>query len=282
MNSSDSPRSFSLPVGRPAVMGILNVTPDSFSDGGQFIDPEVAIAAAEQMVDDGADLIDVGGESTRPGAEPVEWQVEAERVLPVISRLSALEIPVSIDTMKPEVGELALDAGAFLVNDVSGLRDPAMVDLVQTRQAWVCIMHMLGDPRTMQRSPRYGNVVQEVRDYLVHAANLVRLPVEQIWIDPGIGFGKTVSQNLALIGSLDQFVSTGFPVLLGVSRKSFIGKLLGGEESPLPIKERVTGAIAAQIWAQMQGVRVIRTHEVSASVQAIEMIQALQNGYQKP
>jgi dihydropteroate synthase len=134
----------------------------------------------------------------------------------------------------------------------------------------------------MQRSPRYGNVVQEVRDYLVHAANLVRLPVEQIWIDPGIGFGKTVSQNLALIGSLDQFVSTGFPVLLGVSRKSFIGKLLGGEESPLPIEERVTGAIAAQIWAQMQGVRVIRTHEVSASVQAIEMIQALQNGYQKP
>jgi dihydropteroate synthase len=263
-------------------MGILNVTPDSFSDGGQFIDPEVAIAAAEQMMDDGADLIDVGGESTRPGAEPVEWQVEAERVLPVISRLSALEIPVSIDTMKPEVGELALDAGAFLVNDVSGLRDPAMVDLVQTRQAWVCIMHMLGDPRTMQRSPRYGNVVQEVRDYLVHAANLVRLPVEQIWIDPGIGFGKTVSQNLALIGSLDQFVSTGFPVLLGVSRKSFIGKLLGGEESPLPIEERVTGAIAAQIWAQMQGVRVIRTHEVSASVQAIEMIQALQNGYQKP
>ena len=282
MNSSDSPRSFSLPVGRPAVMGILNVTPDSFSDGGQFIDPEVAIAAAEQMMDDGADLIDVGGESTRPAAEPVEWQVEAERVLPVISRLSALEIPVSIDTMKPEVGELALDAGAFLVNDVSGLRDSAMVDLVQTRQAWVCIMHMLGDPRTMQRSPRYGNVVQEVRDYLVHAANLVRLPVEQIWIDPGIGFGKTVSQNLALIGSLDQFVSTGFPVLLGVSRKSFIGKLLGGEESPLPIEERVTGAIAAQIWAQMQGVRVIRTHEVSASVQAIKMIQALQNGYQKP
>lgn len=254
-----------LPPDRPAIMGILNVTPDSFSDGGEFFDSGTAIEAGLRMIDEGADLIDVGGESTRPGATPVPLEEELARILPVVQAL-ATKIPVSIDTMKPEVARAALDAGAFLVNDVSGLRDPAMVSLVEERKSGVCIMHMQGDPRTMQHEPTYGDVVAEVGEYLVSRAQSVR--AGEIWIDPGLGFGKTFEHNMALLRGLDEFVGTGLPVLLGVSRKSFIGRMMGGVE----VGDRLEGTLAVQAYAQMKGVRVLRVHDVRASRRAVEAL----------
>jgi dihydropteroate synthase len=255
-------------------MGILNVTPDSFSDGGRSLSAEDAVDAALRMMDEGADLIDVGGESTRPGAEPVSVDEETRRTAPVVEQLASRGIPVSIDTMKSVVAEKALDAGAFLVNDVSGLRDPEMVDLVQARGCHVCVMHMQGDPRTMQANPRYADVVGEVRDYLVHAAGMLKLPMEQIWIDPGIGFGKSSRHNLTILNHLDRLIETGYPVLIGVSRKSFIGKVLGGEE-PLPPHDRLEGTHAVQVLAQLRGVRIIRAHDVRASRRAMDMLRAI-------
>jgi len=258
-------------------MGILNVTPDSFSDGGRHFDFDTAIEAGMSMVDDGADLIDVGGESTRPDADPVSVEEELTRTIPVIQALAIRGCHVSIDTMKHEVAKAALDAGAFLVNDVSGLRDPAMLELVQSRLAWVCIMHMQGGPKTMQARAVYADVVQEIRDYLIHVAGLLALPSEQVWIDPGIGFGKTLSHNLALIRHVDRFVDTGYPVLIGVSRKTFIGRVLGSESEPLGIEERLEGTLAAQVYAQLHGAKVIRAHDVKASRRAIDLVAAIQS-----
>jgi dihydropteroate synthase len=257
-------------------MGILNVTPDSFSDGGEFLTLSRAIEHAQQMIADGADLIDVGGESTRPGANPVSESEEIARTVPVVSELARLGISVSIDTMKPNVAAAALDAGAFLVNDVSGLRDPQMRALVQERKPAVCIMHMQGEPRTMQASPGYGDVVGEVRDYLLKMAEGLDLPRDQIWLDPGIGFGKTVEHNLTLIRRLEEFVSLGHPVLIGVSRKAFIGKTLGSEANPLPTEERLEGSLAAQVYAQVKGARVLRVHDVRAAARSIKMVAAIQ------
>ncbi|HVL40467.1 MAG TPA: dihydropteroate synthase [Fimbriimonadaceae bacterium] len=270
--------SFPLPEGRPALMGILNVTPDSFSDGGRHFRAEDAVAAARRMIEEGADLIDVGGESTRPGAAPVSADEEMVRVLPVLRELARRQIPVSIDTMKPEVAKAALAEGARVVNDVSGFRNPQMVEVVAASNCSICIMHMLGEPRTMQKEPVYADVLSEVTSYLrgqartCEAAGIAR---DRIWIDPGIGFGKTVPHNLALLRGLPQLAALGYPVLVGVSRKSFIGRLLGSAEAPLPVEERLEGTLAAQVFAQLQGTRILRAHDVRASRRAMEMTRRL-------
>lgn len=266
-----------LPSGRPAIMGILNVTDDSFSDGGRFRDAAEAVDAGLRMVAEGADLIDVGGESTRPGADPVPVEEELRRVLPVVEGLAARGVVVSIDTMKPEVASRALDAGAAVVNDVNGLRAAGMLEVVAASQCSVCIMHMLGEPKTMQQAPAYVDVVREVRAFLLlQAARLEEagLPASNIWIDPGIGFGKTVEHNLELVRSIDKFVATGYPVLLGVSRKSFIGRVLGGD-APLPVEEREEGTLALHCWAALHGVRVLRTHDVQSTARVLTMLSAI-------
>ena len=259
-------------------MGILNVTPDSFSDGGRYFSFEDAVRSAMRMVQDGADLIDVGGESTRPGAESVTVEEEIRRAVPVIEALTAQGIFVSIDTMKPVVAAKALEAGAFMVNDVSGFRDPAMFGLVAERKCSVCVMHMQGEPRTMQANPTYEDVVADIRAYLTERGQALLsagLEREQIWIDPGIGFGKTAAHNIRLVNELNSFVATGFPVLIGVSRKSFIGKILGAEGKLLSVEDRLEGTLAAQVVAQMKGAKVIRAHDVLASRRAIDMTAAI-------
>jgi dihydropteroate synthase len=269
---------FELPIDRPALMGILNVTPDSFSDGGLFMDAAKAIDHCLAMWEDGADLVDVWGESTRPGAEEVSISEELRRVLPVVEALSRQGVPVSIDTYKPAVAREAMAAGAAAVNDVTGLRDPEMIECLADNRAFVCIMHMQGMPRTMQQKPRYKDVLVDVREYLIHAAMLAEdegVARDRIWIDPGIGFGKTLAHNLQLLRHLDTFVHTGYPVLLGVSRKSFIGKVLGGEEEPVPVEERLEGTLAVQAKAQLDGVRIIRAHDVQASRRVIDLLAAI-------
>lgn len=269
---------FELPEDRPAIMGILNVTPDSFSDGGQYFSADAAIEHAIQLWDDGADLIDVGGESTRPGAAEVSPHDELARVLPVLRELNRQGIPTSIDTYKPEVARAAVREGAAVVNDVTGLRDPEMIEVLQESEASVCIMHMQGTPRTMQEKPRYKNVVVDVREYLIHAAMLAEdkgVARGRIWIDPGIGFGKTVAHNLTLLAHLGDFVRTGYPVLIGVSRKSFIGKVLGTNAEPLPVAERTEGTLAIEALAAVRGVRVIRTHDVRATRRGIDILASI-------
>jgi dihydropteroate synthase len=268
---------FTLPTDRPALMGILNVTPDSFSDGGHYLAPQHAIAAGRRMIEEGADLIDIGGESTRPGAEPVSADEEIARTAPVIEALAADGIPISIDTMKAGVAKRGLEAGAFLINDVGGMRDPAMVEVAVGSGCNVCIMHMQGEPRTMQTAPSYGDVVREVRSFLVMQAVMleeVGVDPERIWLDPGIGFGKTLGHNLSLLRHLGQLVATGYPVLVGVSRKSFLGKLTGNA----PADDRLEGTLAAQVLAQSLGARVIRAHDVKATRRAIDVGTAILTG----
>ena len=255
---------FPLPPDRPAVMGILNVTPDSFSDGGAYASVAEALGAARRMMDEGADIIDVGGESTRPGAEPVPAEEELARVLPVVEQLTTASIPVSIDTMKARVARAAIFEGAAVVNDVSALRDPDMLEVLLECDVSVCLMHMQGAPKTMQRSPHYTDVVTEVRNMLVETAKGAEkagVSRDRIWIDPGIGFGKTDIQNVELIAKLKQIVDTGYPVLVGVSRKGFLGRLMGG----LSANQRLPGTLAVQVLAQQAGARVIRTHDVGAT-----------------
>jgi dihydropteroate synthase len=263
---------------RPLLMGILNVTPDSFSDGGRFLEPDLAIRQGRLMIEQGADLVDVGGESTRPGAEPVPEAVELARVIPVVRGLCQEGVRVSIDTSKPAVAQAALAAGADVINDVTGGRSPVMLALAAESGCTICLMHMLGDPQTMQTDPVYKDVVGEVGDYLksqAEAAQAAGVASDKIWIDPGIGFGKTTEQNLELIRRLERFVETGFPVLIGVSRKSFIGRVLGGEESPAPVEERLEGTLALQALAQASGAGVIRAHDVAESKRVIELTSAV-------
>ncbi|MEA2551853.1 MAG: dihydropteroate synthase [Fimbriimonadaceae bacterium] len=259
-------------------MGILNVTPDSFSDGGVHFDPQIAIDAAIRMMEEGADLIDVGGESTRPGSEGVSTEEELRRVMPVVKALAAKGIPVSIDTAKASVAREALAAGAVVVNDVTAFSDPAMATLCAKTGAAVCLMHMKGTPRTMQVDPWYEDVVEEVRAFLVAkaiCAEQAGIAPQNIWIDPGIGFGKTVGHNLTLLRNLERLEDTGYPVLIGTSRKSFIGKILGAPEAPLAADQRLEGTLATQMWAQINGARIIRAHDVPQSKRAIKMIQVL-------
>ena len=254
----------------PVLMGVLNVTPDSFSDGGEFFGVEPAVAQAEKMFDEGAQVIDVGGESTRPGSDPVSPEEELSRVLPVIhGMLSARpDSIVSIDTYRSSVAEAALDAGAGAVNDVTALGDPRMAGLMAERGCPIILMHMLGEPKSMQQHPHYEDVVREVRDFLAERAQqAIRAGVEleNIILDPGIGFGKTPEHNLKLLKRLDSLVELGFPVLVGVSRKSFLGKITGSEDP----KSRLFGTVAANVLAYERGASLFRVHDVRANKEAL-------------
>jgi dihydropteroate synthase len=261
----------------PVVVGILNVTPDSFSDGGNFLDPEVAAEHATTMLDVGAAIIEVGGESTRPGSDPVSRQEEVRRVVPVIERLLAArpEAVISVDTYRSETAVAALEAGAHIVNDVTALRgDPSMASVVADARCPVILMHMQGEPRTMQREPHYRDVVSEVTDLLEsRAEHAVRAGVrpENIIVDPGIGFGKTLQHNLALLRNLEALVELGFPVLVGASRKRFIGSITGVEEA----SERVFGTVATTVLAYEKGATLFRVHDVRANREALGVAEAL-------
>jgi len=264
-----------LPVALPCVMGIVNVTPDSFSDGGLHADTESAVAYGLLLAAEGAAILDVGGESTRPGSAPVSADDELARVVPVIERLAAQSpVLISIDTTKAAVARAALDAGAGLVNDVTALRgDPAMASLVAERGCPVCLMHMLGEPRTMQDDPRYDDVVAEVIAFLeqrLSAALAAGVREEQVLLDPGIGFGKTLAHNLLLLAHLDRVVALGRPVVLGASRKRFIGALLGA--APL---ERAPGTVATTVLGLARGAAIVRVHDVRPNLEALRVTQAI-------
>jgi dihydropteroate synthase len=259
---------------RTRIMGILNVTPDSFSESGTYYGFDTAVAHARQMVHDGADIIDIGGESTRPGAEAVPLEEELGRVIPVIETLAGtLDVPISIDTYKPAVAERALEAGASIVNDVNGLRDPAMRTLVAERGVASIIMHMKGTPRDMQQNPVYEDVVGEVMERLdgqAEQAIEAGLAPEKIIIDPGIGFGKTLEHNLEIMRRLSEFKSLGYSLVLGTSRKSFIGTILD-----LPADERVEGTLATLAYGIAQGAHIVRVHDVKAAARAVRMTDAI-------
>jgi dihydropteroate synthase len=243
-------------------MGVVNVTPDSFSDGGEFLDPGRAVAHGRELAAEGADILDVGGESTRPGAEPVGLEEECRRVVGVLEGLAELGVTLSVDTSKEEVARAALDAGATYVNDVTAFRGaPGLAGLVAERGATCCLMHMLGEPRTMQRDPRYEDVVSEVKAFLAERlafAVAEGVPEERIHLDPGIGFGKTPAHNLELLRRVDELVALGRPVVVGTSRKSFLGRLTGRG-----VGERVPGTIATSVLAYAGGARVFRVHDVA-------------------
>jgi dihydropteroate synthase len=264
----------------PVLMGVLNVTPDSFSDGGDFLDPEKAASRAAAMLDEGAQIIDVGGESTRPGSDPVSPDEEIYRVVPVIEQILARrpDAVVSVDTHRATTAGAALVAGAHVVNDVTALRgDPHMAELVADARCSVVLMHMLGEPKTMQRDPRYDDVAREVRDFLAGRAEqavAAGIEPENVILDPGIGFGKTPEHNLALLYHLDALVDLGFPVLVGASRKSFIGKITGVEEA----KDRVSGTVAANVIAYERGATLFRVHDVRANREALAVARAVRYG----
>jgi len=251
------------------VMGVLNVTPDSFSDGGRWLDPEAAVAHGREMAADGADIIDVGGESTRPGALPVSEAEELRRVLPVVEALADEGLTVSIDTRKASVARAAVAAGASIINDVSSELWPVAAE---TGAGWVA-MHMPADPEVMQDHAHYDDVVAEVRAYLVQrAGEAVRAGVERVWIDPGIGFGKTAVHNLSLLRHLDELVGTGFPVLVGTSRKSFLGRLApDADGAPSVASDRLEGTVATTTWAVTRGADVVRVHDVRPVSQAVRL-----------
>lgn len=258
-------------------MGILNITPDSFSDGGQYLNPDLAIQHALQMKNEGADMIDIGGESTRPGADPISVEEELRRVLPVIEVLvKEIDLPLSIDTRKAEVARKALLAGAHLVNDISGLHyDSGMADVIAEYQASVIIMHSKGIPKTMQDNPQYHNVVEEIRASLLESVQLARdagISDDQIILDPGIGFGKTVHDNFEIIAHLGKIRSLGYPVLMGVSRKSFIGKTLNCSE-----EKRIFGTAAAVAASILNGAQIVRVHDVRAMHDVARVIDQIQS-----
>ncbi len=259
----------------PLIMGILNVTPDSFSDGGRFSSQSSAIEHALSMAEEGADLIDVGGESTRPGADPVPEAEEIERVIPVIESLSSLlSIPISVDTRRPRVAEAACQAGASIINDVEGFRNPEMAAVALKHNTWVVVMHMKGTPKEMQKNPHYRDVVRDVTSFLSSQRNMLverGIPPHKIVVDPGIGFGKRFQDNIALIKNLYTIKrKVGQPLLLGHSRKSFLGEIL-----EVPPKERDVGTTAVTIFAALQGVDIVRVHNVKMCRQALQVVEIL-------
>jgi len=263
-----------LRIDRPLVMGILNVTPDSFSDGGRYLNEDAAFARAERMVDEGADIIDVGGESTRPGSSPVGVEEELSRVVPVVKRIAAsLDVPVSVDTMKPEVARAAMGAGAAIINDVAGLRDPAMIAAVRDTGAAAVVMHMRGRPATMQvevTESSYGDVVADVMWYLqgrIEAAEAAGVPRERLIVDPGLGFGKTLEHNVELLRRCRELRGLSLPVLVGASRKGFIGRLTGADAP-----DRLGGSVGAAVIAAANGARVVRVHDVRETAQALRLL----------
>ena len=264
---------FRLSLERPLIMGIVNVTPDSFSDGGQFTNAAQAAAHARRLIEEGADFIDIGGESTRPGSLPVPVAEERRRVLPVIERLASCGVPVSVDTQKPELMREALAAGASMVNDISAFSAPGALEAVAESAAAVCLMHKQGDPRTMQDHPRYDDVVREVRDYLasrIAAAERAGFARSRIAIDPGFGFGKAYEHNLALLRALGEFAKLGTALLVSLSRKSMLGKITGRE-----VGERVFASVAAALLAVKRGAHIVRVHDVAATRDALAVWQAV-------
>ncbi|HEX6828015.1 MAG TPA: dihydropteroate synthase [Burkholderiales bacterium] len=264
---------FRLPLDRPLIVGIVNVTPDSFSDGGMNASPLLAANLAERLISDGAHILDVGGESTRPGAQPVAVQVELDRVMPVLEKLQGCPVPVSVDTYKPEVMRAAIAAGASMVNDVNALRAPGALEAVAASDAGVCLMHMQGDPRTMQDDPRYQDVVAEVREFLaerVRAAEGAGISRERIVVDPGFGFGKRTEHNLALLRHLDALRPDGVPLMAGLSRKSVLGGITRRE-----VGERVYASVAAALLAVARGASILRVHDVRATRDALAVWSAV-------
>jgi dihydropteroate synthase len=264
---------FSLSLERPLIMGIVNITPDSFSDGGKFFDSSRALDHARQLLEDGADILDIGGESSRPGAEPVEVDEELRRVLPVLEKLGALPVPVSVDTCKPEVMRRAIAAGASMINDIFALRAQGALDAVVDSPVTVCLMHMQGEPRTMQRSPHYRDVVGEVETFLVEraaAAVAAGIGRDRVVLDPGFGFGKTLQHNLELIRALPRLREAGFPLLAGLSRKALFGKIVGREAA-----ERVHASAAGAMLAAQRGASIVRVHDVAATRDCLLVLRAI-------
>ncbi|MET0064798.1 MAG: dihydropteroate synthase [Candidatus Thiodiazotropha sp.] len=259
----------------PRVMGILNITPDSFSDGGRYFNPDRALQQARLMVKQGAAIIDIGGESTRPGADPVSVEEELRRVVPLVELLSKqLPVPISVDTSKPQVMREAVAAGAGMINDVMALQSPGALQAVAQLGVPVCLMHMQGEPRTMQSAPRYDEVVADVMAFLndrVVACEQAGIPRERILVDPGFGFGKTLEHNLQLLRELERMQSLGLPLLVGLSRKSMIGALLGNR----PVDQRLHGSLAAAVIAALKGAVLLRVHDVAETVDALEVVKAV-------
>jgi dihydropteroate synthase len=266
---------FRLALDRPLIMGVINVTPDSFSDGNRYLRIDAALAHARRLIDEGADLLDIGGESTRPGAAPVALDEERRRVLPVIAALADSGAAVSIDTQKPELMREAVAAGAAMVNDVNGFQAPGALAAVAGSGCAVCIMHRQGDPRTMQQAPQYGDVVAEVRGYLdgrVAAAEVAGIARSRIVVDPGFGFGKTLAHNLELLRRLDEVAAAGVAVLAGLSRKSMIGAVTGRDTG-----ERIFGSVAAALIAVQRGAVIVRVHDVAATRDALAVWTAVRS-----
>ncbi|HBF34921.1 TPA: dihydropteroate synthase [Candidatus Sumerlaeota bacterium] len=264
---------------RTLIMGILNVTPDSFSDGGRYYDPEKAVAHALQMVADGADILDIGAESTRPGSEPVSEEEQIRRAIPVIEgiRSSGCKIPISVDTTRAAVMREALAQGASIINDISGLHDdPMLAQLAAETGAGLILMHMQGAPKTMQQAPHYENVTRDVCDFLKESIRIALdagVSSEQICLDPGIGFGKTLEHNLELINHTEELRALGYPILLGLSRKTFVGKLCGD----LPPEERLEGSLSAAVIGVLHGADILRVHDVQATKRAVYVADAFRN-----
>lgn len=265
--------SFRFDLSRPLVMGVVNVTPDSFSDGGLHLQRDAALAHAQLLIAEGADILDIGGESTRPGARPVGIQEELDRVLPVLEGLRGTSVPVSIDTCKPEVMQAAIAAGAQMVNDINALQDATAMGSVASSNVAVCLMHKQGSPQTMQQQPHYQNVVAEVCAFLrerVAAARVAGIQAERIVVDPGFGFGKTLEHNLDLLRNLEKLAELGVPVLAGLSRKSMLGALTGRD-----VAQRLPASIAAALIAAQRGANVLRVHDVGATVDALKVWDAV-------
>ena len=264
-----------LDLAQPRIMGVLNRTPDSFSDGGRFTGLDAALAQVERMVREGADLLDVGGESTRPGADEVSVQEELDRVLPLMEGIRArFPTPISIDTSKPEVMRAAAAAGAAMINDVYALRRPGALEAAAASGVSLCLMHMQGEPRTMQREPHYGDVTLEVKAFLqdrAQAALDAGVPRDRILLDPGFGFGKNLQHNLTLLRRLPELAALGYPLLVGLSRKSMIGTLLGGKS----VEERMQGSVAAALVAVQNGASILRVHDVGPTLDALRVMSAI-------
>jgi dihydropteroate synthase len=266
-----------LQTGEPLVMGIVNVTPDSFSDGGRFDSTANAVAHAQRLIEEGADLLDLGGESTRPGATPVAVDDELRRVMPVLERIVPLGVPVSVDTRKTAVMREALAAGAQMINDVAALRDEGAVELLAGSSAFACLMQMQGEPASMQLAPHYDDVVAEVEAFLrdrLAVCAAARIECSRLLVDPGIGFGKSTAHNLALMRSLPRMAALGCPLLVGISRKGIIGKLTGRQQTD----DRTAGSVAAALWSIAQGARIVRVHDVAATVDAVRVWRGFQEG----
>jgi dihydropteroate synthase len=267
---------FELSLERPLIMGIVNATPDSFSEGPQHADPDAIIAHARRLLQEGADLIDIGGESTRPGAQPVDAEEELRRILPIIEALRGAGVPLSVDTFKPQVMRRVIDAGVDMINDIYAFRKEGALQAVAGSQCALCVMHMQGEPQTMQQAPSYGDVVAEVTAFLddrVHALLRAGVGTDRMVLDPGFGFGKTAQQNYALLRNLNALGPFGYPWLVGVSRKSMIGHITGREPA-----QRIAGSIAAALAGLERGANILRVHDVAETVDAVKVWRAVEHG----